>query len=316
MRTVYNFGKKKERSIPTMYITIPKRACLATNKLAKETLLSMLPSIPDNEFVILVATGEKVPIGVKNGISNIEAKNGILRNTYKIIETAYPRKLLLENSNWRINSFDPNTRKVCISLFGIHTERLKGDLNFYLDGSTATSPVVGKLLFKPNLSSKTTITTSTNSSTPTLVGSFLTATDDPRIVSITNGDWLLSLFCSESTGHNIRFWFEILEVESNGTSVIKTISSGNYASGKIVSSSIVSPQQCSLYVPATSLKNSISRILIKIYAQTISAGQTGIFLVNLRNNTLSQIKTTLTTPAKRKPISIPERTITYTLPQL
>jgi hypothetical protein len=75
----------------------------------------MLPTIPDNEFVILIATGEKIPVGVQNGISNIEAKNGILQNTYKIIETAYPRKLLLENSNWRINSFDPNTRKVCFS---------------------------------------------------------------------------------------------------------------------------------------------------------------------------------------------------------
>jgi len=42
-------------------------------------------------------------------------KNGIIRGKYQRIETSYPRNLLVNNDNWSIKSFNPNTREVCIS---------------------------------------------------------------------------------------------------------------------------------------------------------------------------------------------------------
>lgn len=41
-------------------------------------------------------------------------KNNIYKGRYKRIETAYPRKILLNNNNWNIKAFNYVTREVCI----------------------------------------------------------------------------------------------------------------------------------------------------------------------------------------------------------
>jgi len=97
----------------------PKRACVGFQRLSKRYFLSLLPSYPDTQYVIEVVTGQKVRIdSIDSTNQPLNLKNGLYRHKYEPIETAYPRKLFfnIKDSDWKINSFNPNTREICFSI--------------------------------------------------------------------------------------------------------------------------------------------------------------------------------------------------------
>jgi hypothetical protein len=100
---------------------VPKRACVGTQRISKNYFLSILPSRPDPTYVIEASTGQKIRIDSINTIKQpLNIKNGLYRHKYIPIETAYPKKVLvsLDNNDWSIDSFNPNTREICFSIRG------------------------------------------------------------------------------------------------------------------------------------------------------------------------------------------------------
>ena len=69
---------------------------------------------PNIFFIGGGGNGASATAYLKDFYKNI--KNGVYKNKYKPIETAYPRKILVDNPNWTINSFNPSTREICISI--------------------------------------------------------------------------------------------------------------------------------------------------------------------------------------------------------
>lgn len=88
-------------------------ACSKTERLQKVTLLAMLPTNPDYTKAIVVKTGELVDL---EGIPRNVVQRNINRKVWVYNEQAVPRKLLLLNPNWVINSFDPVSRNVCVTI--------------------------------------------------------------------------------------------------------------------------------------------------------------------------------------------------------
>lgn len=88
-------------------------ACSKTERLPKATLLAMLSSNPDFSRAVVVATGEVVNLA---GIPKNVVQNNINSKVWVYYEQAVPRKLLLLNPNWAINSFDPVSRNVCVTI--------------------------------------------------------------------------------------------------------------------------------------------------------------------------------------------------------
>jgi hypothetical protein len=99
----------------------PKRACSGKERITKNYLLSVLPSRPDPNYVVEVSTGNLVML---NSIEELgvrqEIKNGLYKKKYMPIETAEPRKLLLNtpDSDWKVTNFNAYTREICFSIKG------------------------------------------------------------------------------------------------------------------------------------------------------------------------------------------------------
>ena len=109
---------------------ISPKACSNPYTLPKSTLLAMLKTNPDYSRAVVVATGEVLDISTtpKNVIqSNINKK------VWVYYEQLLPRKMLILNSNWTVNSFDPFSRNVCVSIFANSGTTV---LNFTLDPLT------------------------------------------------------------------------------------------------------------------------------------------------------------------------------------
>jgi hypothetical protein len=103
----------------------PKRACVGTQRITKNYLLSILPSRPDPTYVIEVSTGQQIRIDSINTINQpLKLKNGFYKYKYLPIETLNPKKLLLslKDSDWKIKSFNPVTREICFSIRAIRNQ--------------------------------------------------------------------------------------------------------------------------------------------------------------------------------------------------
>ena len=90
-----------------------KQACSAQDRLSKVAFLAMLFSNLDETRAIVVATGEVL------NLSNYEQyviTSNINSKTWTYYEKNSPRKMFLLNPNWVINSFDPATRNVCVTM--------------------------------------------------------------------------------------------------------------------------------------------------------------------------------------------------------
>jgi len=95
---------------------------------------------------------------------------------------------------------------------------------------------------------------------------------------------------SSGGGGNTVYWTVINEVQSDGTTVIKNLATGTYASGTVVQVT-QAVYGYALYVPINTLASLNSRIQVKIYTQA-SGGLHTLFL-EMRGNTLSNIVTTI-----------------------
>lgn len=106
---------------------IISQACSNPYTLPKSTLLAMLSSNPDKSRAIVTATGEVIDISAETkNVIQTNINNGV----WVYYEESLPRKLLLLNPNWTVNSFDPESRNVCVTIFAKSGPRV---LNFSLE---------------------------------------------------------------------------------------------------------------------------------------------------------------------------------------
>jgi hypothetical protein len=162
----------------------------------------------------------------------------------------------------------------------------------FLDGATATGPQAYDLLVVPNTGAQTTLTRTTNTGSGVLLGSFVTEAGVPNNTSFIGGLWTLHAFIAHQPGGNtFRFWSEVQEVASDGTTVLQTLATGSYASGTPVSTSTVSSHTYDLYVPAATLASTSSRLLLNVYVQAQSGSPDAILY--MRDNTQSHLVTTI-----------------------
>lgn len=165
-------------------------------------------------------------------------------------------------------------------------------LTTFLDGATATGPQAYNLLTIPNTGSQTTLSIATNASTSTLIGSFVTAAGVPNNTSFIGGLWTLHAWMNYQSGStNFRFWTQVQEVASNGTTVLATLATGDYASGTPVTSSTAALYEYDLFVPSATLASTSSRLLINVYVQSVSGTPTAD--LRMRGTTQSHLVTTI-----------------------
>jgi len=165
-------------------------------------------------------------------------------------------------------------------------------LTTFLDGATATGPQAYNLLVVPNTGAQTTLTRTTNSSSELLLGSFVTPAGVPNNTSFVGGLWTLHAWMShQGGGNNFRFWTVVREVASDGTTVLQTLASGNYASATAVTSATASLLEYDLFVPSATLASTSSRILVNVFVQAQSGTPDAILY--MRGNTQSHVVTTI-----------------------
>ena len=165
-------------------------------------------------------------------------------------------------------------------------------LTLFLDGATATGPQADSLLVVPNTGAQTVLSIATTTGSGLLLGSFVTPAGIPNNTSFIGGNWTLDAWTAHNSGGSaFRFWTEVQEVASNGTTVLQTLATGNYTTGTVVSTSTISISNYDLYVPAATLASTSSRLLLNVYVQA----QTGSPTANLymRDSTQSHLTTTI-----------------------
>ena len=105
------------------------------------------------------------------------------------------------------------------------------------------------------------------------------------------GFWNTLLYgLSTGGGGNTVYWTVINVVASDGTTFIKNLATGTYASGTVVQTT-QSIYEYSLYVPTNTITNLNSRIQLQIYTQSSSGTHT--LTIEMRFNTLSYVVTTI-----------------------
>lgn len=91
-----------------------KDACSAIEYLAKSTLIALLPSKIDKSKAIVKATGEAIDL---SNVSPTIIKQNINNGSWIYYETLMPRRMLLTNPNWVINSFDSKSKTACVIMY-------------------------------------------------------------------------------------------------------------------------------------------------------------------------------------------------------
>ena len=92
-----------------------RRACQATQRLSKATFLAMLSSNVDTDNVRIVSTGETTSV---QGVDERDIQRNVNNGIWERIELSQPRKFYVEldDSKWRILSFNPENREVCVEV--------------------------------------------------------------------------------------------------------------------------------------------------------------------------------------------------------
>jgi len=88
-------------------------ACRPEQRLSKKTLLSILDSRIDPDRAIVLETGEVIDI---RGLDIREINRNYRDKIWVPYEERQPRRMLLTNPNWRILSFSPTAKKICVEL--------------------------------------------------------------------------------------------------------------------------------------------------------------------------------------------------------
>ena len=171
---------------------------------------------------------------------------------------------------------------------------ISSGLVLYLDGpTTSTVPVSDNLLIIPNTGSQTVITVNNIQTSPILLGNFVTPVGLLTTTSVVGGFWNMLLYgLSTGGGGNTVYWTVINEVASDGTTFIKNLATGSYASGTVVQTT-QSIYEYSLYVATNTITDLNSRIQLQIYTQ--ASGGTHTLSLEMRGNTLSYLVTTIAT---------------------
>jgi len=102
------------------------QACLPDQRLSKATLLAMLDSNIDTSKVIVVSSGEIIDV---SQMAQTDINPNLNNGTWTYYEDRLPRRLLITNPNWKIVSFNPASRLVCVQIFPLSGMRV---LNFTL----------------------------------------------------------------------------------------------------------------------------------------------------------------------------------------
>ena len=111
-------------------MNINRQACNSYQLLSKATLLALLPSKIDESRAIVKNTGEIIDI---SQFTLIEIQPYLNNGNWIYYEENLPRRMLLTNPNWSINSFDPVSKQVCVSIYAKSGKR---ELNFTLSSPT------------------------------------------------------------------------------------------------------------------------------------------------------------------------------------
>lgn len=102
------------------------QACLPDQRLSKLSLLAMLDSHIDTSKIIVVSSGEIIDV---SQMAQTEINPNVNDGTWVYYEDRLPRRMLVANQNWRITSFNPASRRVCVQIFANSGMRV---LNFTL----------------------------------------------------------------------------------------------------------------------------------------------------------------------------------------
>jgi Collagen triple helix repeat (20 copies) len=171
-------------------------------------------------------------------------------------------------------------------------------LILYLDGTTVTQTVPftapdKDLLVLPNTGAQTLITTNSISTTPVTVANFVTAPGSLLTTVVIPGLWVMNLFAQRTSGGggNLGYWIDINEVQSDGTTVIGNIASGDSANPTVITSlQTLFPYQ--LYVGSSYTLASLSS-RIQVVIKAVSTSGSASFKLEMRDGTLSHIITTI-----------------------
>ena len=87
------------------------QACVGQQRLQKSTLLGYLSSSLDTTRVIVLATGRVISV---EGLPLATVQGNINAGVWAYYENLLPRRMLIINQNWYIQSFDPESRIACV----------------------------------------------------------------------------------------------------------------------------------------------------------------------------------------------------------
>lgn len=146
-------------------------------------------------------------------------------------------------------------------------------LVLYFDTNSGSSPVSGTLFVIPNSGAQTNVTTSVNSGSGTVLGTFVSDVGVPGTTVVAGGNWNVWLY-AKTSAQNIYFWAVIQEVQLDGSTVIQTLVNGSYATGTVITTTSSSIYDFSSYVPVTTLSSTSSRIRVILYAQSVAGSPT------------------------------------------
>lgn len=91
---------------------------------SRDAFLALLPSDIDQDYVEVVATGEKLRINdLRNPVNSLTLERGLRNGIYKRIERAYPRNILADNVNWRVDGLDPLNATATVTVYAPSGER-------------------------------------------------------------------------------------------------------------------------------------------------------------------------------------------------
>jgi hypothetical protein len=150
---------------------------------------------------------------------------------------------------------------------------------------TSGTGVTGTISSTVNSGTQTTITVQHNGN-DYLVGTFLTPVGFLTSTTIPPGVWDMNLFAS-SDG-NVKYYFDVYSVDSDGTSNAILISTGSTLTATPVGS--VNQYINSIYVPLTILADLSKRLRVRVYG-SYSGNKT--LTIKFRDNTISHIHTSL-----------------------
>lgn len=108
-----------------------RQACLSDQRLSKPSLLAMLDSHIDTSKVIVLSSGDIIDV---SQMTYLEINRNINDKIWVYYEDRLPRRLLVSNQNWRVSSFNPVSRLVCVQIFTKSGMRV---LNFTLPSLSA-----------------------------------------------------------------------------------------------------------------------------------------------------------------------------------